>query len=120
MEFNNKYPIYKQLYDIFVKEIITKKLKPGDKFISIREAASKYNLNPNTIVNTFKELEKNNVAITKRGFGTFVTEDLDVIENLISNHFGTIVDEFLEKMISLGYSKEEIISIINERMDKNA
>lgn len=117
MEFNNKYPIYKQLYDLFIQDIISGKMKAGDKFISIRDAANKFNLNPNTIVNTFKELEKNKIAITKRGFGTFLTEDENIIQNIISNHSNDIINEFISKIKNLGLSKEYIINLISERME---
>ncbi|WP_066899321.1 GntR family transcriptional regulator [Streptobacillus notomytis] len=115
MEFNNKYPIYRQLFEIFLSDIINGKLKPGDKFMSIREASIKFNLNPNTVVNAFKELELQKIAVTKRGLGTFVTEDLEILKNLTANHSQTILDDFLSKMYSLGYSNDEIINQIKER-----
>ncbi|CAM3088866.1 GntR family transcriptional regulator [Streptobacillus felis] len=119
MEFDNKYPIYRQLFEMLLSDIINGKLKPGDKFISIREASSKYNLNPNTVTNAFKELELHKIAVTKRGLGTFVTEDTEVLNNLTKKHSEKIVDDFLSKMYSLGYKKDEIISIIHERGEKN-
>ncbi|CAM3163686.1 GntR family transcriptional regulator [Streptobacillus ratti] len=115
MEFNNKYPIYKQLFEIFLSDILSGNLKPGDKFMSIREASIKFNLNPNTVVNAFRELELQKIAVTKRGVGTFVTEDLDILKKLTIKHSGNVLDEFLSKMHSLGFSNEDIIAQIKER-----
>ncbi|WP_156299249.1 GntR family transcriptional regulator [Streptobacillus canis] len=117
MEFDNKYPIYRQLFEMFLSDIINGNLKPGDKFMSIREASSKFNLNPNTVVNAFKELEFQKIAVTKRGLGTFVTEDVEVLKKLTKKHSETIIDEFLNKMYALGYTKKEIINEIKERED---
>lgn len=115
MDFNNNYPIYKQLSDIFIKDIVNNIIKPGDKMISIRDAAIKYKLNPNTIINSFKELENKNILITKRGLGSYITEDDNIINSLKLEYINSIIDDFLEKMNNLGFNNEKIINIILER-----
>lgn len=117
MNFNNKYPIYKQLADIFISDIIAKKIKSGDKLESIRELAIKYNLNVNTVTNAFKYLENLGLTETKRGLGTYITEDLSIIENIKLNKLNELIDEFIDTMKKMGFSKKEIIEKLQEKGD---
>lgn len=115
MNFNNNSPIYKQLCELFILKLINNEINIGDKMISIREAALEYKLNPNTVVNAFKELENKNILITKRGLGSYITEDASIISTLKSEYTHNIVDNFIEKMNKMGFNKEEIKKIIDER-----
>ena len=60
--FDNNIPIYLQLVDMLTIEIISGKLKCGDKLLSVRDYALKYRVNPNTMqkaLNGFNLYRKN-------------------------------------------------------------
>lgn len=75
IEFDNNLPIYLQIMNYLKKEIVTGKLKAGDKIPSVRELAAELQINPNTVQRTFQELEREAVVETKRGLGRYVTSE---------------------------------------------
>lgn len=75
IEFDNNLPIYIQIMNYIKGEIVTGKLKPGDKILSVRELASELQINPNTVQRTFQELEREEIVETRRGMGRYVTSN---------------------------------------------
>lgn len=114
--FDDKMPIYLQIMDIIKKDIITGKLKGGDKLPSVREMASNLKVNPNTLQRAYQELERLGIIYTQRGMGTFVEEDSIMIDNLKKEMSKEIIDSFILSMKSLGFSEREIINAIVEEV----
>ncbi|MBQ2369863.1 MAG: GntR family transcriptional regulator, partial [Peptococcaceae bacterium] len=57
MEFQSNIPIYLQIMDDIKQQIVSGKLKPGDKLASVRDLAMQYGVNPNTMQKALSELE---------------------------------------------------------------
>lgn len=112
MKFNNTVPIYIQIMNLIIEKIVSKELKKGEKLKSVREYAIELSVNVNTVRNAYGELEGKNIIFKKRGIGTFVTEDMDIIEKLKDDLSLSVVNEFIKKMEALGYSKDEILKRI--------
>lgn len=117
-EFNGNLPIYVQIMDFIKKKIISGKLSGGDKMPSVRELSSELKVNPNTIQRAYQELEREELAYTKRGMGRFVTEDEEKISELKKGMASNVLQDFLNEMKELGFKKEEIINMISKCMDK--
>ena len=118
MEFDNNIPIYIQVIDMIKKDIIQGKLAMGEKLPSTRELAVKYHINPNTAGRIYKEMEMQNICFTKRGLGTFVTEDSKVVEVMRESMAEDLVNGFVKEMKDLGFSKEDLISVISSKYEK--
>lgn len=114
-EFNGKSPIYIQIMDLVKKDIVTDKLKCGDKLPSVRDMAGNLKVNPNTLQRAYQELERLGIVYTQRGMGTFVVEDKDIVDTLKNEMAQEIMDSFIFQMNSLGFNEEEIINIIKQR-----
>ncbi|MGP1494243.1 MAG: GntR family transcriptional regulator [Streptobacillus sp.] len=114
MQFNNKKPIYIQIKDTILKSIINKEYSLGDKIESVREIANKFTVNQNTVLNSYKELENENIIILKRGIGYFVTEDDSLIKKIKKDLLNESIQDFLSNMKELGYSLDETIECIKE------
>jgi GntR family transcriptional regulator len=108
-EFNTYRPIYLQLADRIKLLIVSQELKAGEKLQSVRDMALSYNVNPNTIQRTYSELEREGILVTKRGQGTFVTEQ----EEQLADLRGILKEEqilmFVQEMKEMGYNSDEII-----------
>ena len=116
MEYNPTLPIYLQTANAIKRDIVTGKLLPGEKLPSVRDLAVEYTINPNTVSRVYKELESEGVCFTRRGMGTFVTEDSAKIDMLKKEMAGTLIRDFLEGMEQLGYSRHEAITFLeNEK-----
>lgn len=119
--FDDNIPIYLQIMDLIKKDIITGKLRGGDKLPSVREMASSLKVNPNTLQRAYQELERLGIVYTQRGMGTFVEEDINMVSTLKKEMAEEIIDTFIVKMKSLGFTAKEIINSIDKKTkeDKN-
>lgn len=112
MDYKANIPIYLLVIDDIKKRILTGEIKLGDKLPSTRELAVQYTVNPNTAARIYNELEQCGLCYTKRGLGTFVSEDVHLIDTLKAELSSEMIETFISGMTSLGFSKDEIINLI--------
>ena len=115
IKFNSKSPIYLQVINEIKKQLALGEIKPGDKLLSSRELAVLYSINPNTAGRVYKELEALGICFTKRGLGTFVTKEINMIKPIKQDMARDYVIAFITSMRDLGYKKEEIIDILKNK-----
>lgn len=118
MEFNPSLPIYLQVVTAIKRDIVTGKLTLGDKLPSVRELALQYAINPNTASRVYGELENEGVCFTRRGMGTFVTENARKITQMKEEMAQELVTYFIDGMSSLGIGREEAMQFL-ERGEKS-
>lgn len=118
MEFDNNIPIYVQVIGDIKKDIVNGSIVLGEKLPSGRELAFKYKINPNTASRIYKEMEAEEICFTKRGLGTYVTEDVKKIKQIREEMAGSLLDKCIEGMKQLGYTKEDLIDLLEEKFDK--
>lgn len=106
--FHSSLPIYEQIAELIKKRIIRGEISAGEKLPSVREMALEVNVNPNTVQRTYRELEMMKIVETKRGQGTFVTENTDVIDTIRNDMKKQVFEQFTEQMFEMGYTKEDI------------
>ena len=56
MEFEANTPIYLQLIDMIKLQIVSGRLKSGDKLPSVRDLAVEYGVNPNTMQKALSQI----------------------------------------------------------------
>lgn len=117
-EFNASKPIYLQLADRIHRQIISGELKAGEKIPSIRDMGIIYNMNPNTVQRTYSELEREGILETKRGQGTFVSERQDRLVQQREKLKHEQIGQFVLIMQEMGYSAAEILSGLEEYLNK--
>lgn len=117
MEFDNNIPIYLQVINAIKRDMVNGVISLGEKLPSGRDLAFKYKINPNTANRIYKEMEAEDVCFTKRGLGTYVTEDVDKLKKIREEMAGTLLDNFIEGMKQLGFTKEELIQLLEQRFD---
>lgn len=118
MDYDASLPIYLQVIEIIKKDIVSGKRQLGEKLPSTRELAVEMGVNVNTAARIYRELEMMNIAYTKRGIGTFVSESSDLLHVLKSELSEQYVKQFLNHMKGLGYNTSEIQSLIHEEAMK--
>ena len=105
-------PIYAQLIGQIQVNIVSGGVPPGGRLPSVREMAAEAGVNPNTMQRALAELERSGLVYSQRTAGRFVTEDGEIIraarESLAREH----IKRFLAAMADLGYSREEIVSLL--------
>lgn len=115
MDFNNEYPIYLQIVTTIKNNIIAGSIKPGAKLLSVREYASLYKVNPNTMQKALQELEDNKIIYTERTNGKYVTKDTKLINDIKKQNIDSKINTFIQEMADMGLTNDEIIKYIKER-----
>lgn len=105
---NENLPIYMQIMEKIRAAVVSGELAAGQKVASVRELAEEFGVNPNTMQRALSELEREGLLISERTSGRFVTKDTEIIDRARKEAAESIVREFLQKMRSLGYTKEQI------------
>jgi GntR family transcriptional regulator len=109
-DFHASKPIYMQIADKIIQQMVRHELKPGDKLPSVREMAIETGVNPNTIQRTYAELERMAIVETKRGQGTFVVENEKLIQELKIQLQKDVISIFVNNMRELGFSENEMVA----------
>jgi GntR family transcriptional regulator len=112
--FQTDTPIYLQVVEEVKSKILGGQLHPGDKIESVREMASRLEVNPNTIQRAFLELEHQGFIVTQRAVGRFVSEDIDFIESCRQNKIQETIQQFVKEMERYGITKADIIAYLKE------
>lgn len=111
-------PIYLQLVDRINRQIYRGELQLGQKLNSVRDMAIQLGVNPNTMARTYSELESMFVVEAKRGQGTFVTDN----EELILQHKQEMKDEYIQRymhdMEEMGYTPNEMVLSLLEHINR--
>ncbi|QTH44658.1 GntR family transcriptional regulator [Cohnella sp. LGH] len=108
-------PLYEQVLDQVRSSIAKGEIALGDKIPSVRELAQALKINPNTVMRAYQELERDRLTETRRGQGTYITTDMNVVEGIRSRIAEQAIDEFLTKMSSLGFDDGEIDQLLRKK-----
>ena len=117
-KFRSDLPIYSQLVEQIKLGIVSGKLLPGERLMSVRDMATEAGVNPNTMQRALQELERDGMVYSQRTAGRFVTENMQVIERAKKKFAEEQIRSFLEAMKKLGYQREEILSLLKEKEEE--
>ena len=120
MNFDPMTPIWAQVATHLKQRIVTGELPPGSKLPGGRDLALEYGINPNTAARVYQELEKAGLCGTRRGMGTFVTEDTQRIQALREEIMQEAIHQFLQRMENLGVSSAEAAEMVRKEAADNA
>ncbi|HJH65958.1 MAG TPA: GntR family transcriptional regulator [Bacteroides mediterraneensis] len=73
MTFKENKPIYLQIADRIMDEILQNVYKEEGRILSVREYAGVVEVNANTVVRTYDYLQNQGIIYNKRGLGYFVS-----------------------------------------------
>lgn len=118
-ELNSERPIYAQIIEKVMIDIVSGHYQPGEKLPSVRDLASDAAVNPNTMQKALSELERSGLVYSQRTSGRYITEDRTMIENAKKELAHTQIQEFIKKMNQLGMSKEETIALIQSSKEED-
>jgi len=118
-DWNDTQPIYRQLRDEVVAQILDGVLNEGDPLPSVRTVAADYRLNPITVLKGYQELVDEQLVETRRGRGMFVrTGARDLLlqgerEKFLNEQWPRIQ----ETIQRLGLSPEELLNNGEKKKD---
>lgn len=112
--FNTSAPIYLQLCERIKNKIIRGEISSGERLPSVRDLAIDSGVNPNTVQRTYRELEETGVVEKRRGQGTFVTEDQEILQQMRDELKEKHISGFVCEMNEMGYTKAEMLEGLQE------
>jgi len=114
LTFDNNIPIYIQLLEYMKIYLISGVFKCGEKLPSVREFATTFKVNPNTMQKALVELESMNLIYTERTNGKYVTKDQKVIDKLKDEYALTLAESYFNGMKRIGLGKADSIKYLEE------
>ena len=116
--FDNNIPIYIQLLEYIKIYLISGTFQCGERLPSVREFATTFKVNPNTMQKALAELESMKLIYTERTNGKYVTKDKKLIEKLKDEYAMTLAKSFFQGMKRIGLGKADSIQYL-ERMEES-
>lgn len=116
--FSNDKPIFQQLKDIIILEIISGRYKPGDRLEAVRDLAVTAGVNPNTMQRALAEIESTGIIYTKRGDGRYVTENTEIISEIRKTYVTGKTRDFIKRLKTLGLNEKEIIQAVEDALEQ--
>src|SRR5260370_39148187 len=107
-------PVYRQIQDQIRYGIASGLLSPGEQLPTVRALAVELSVNPNTVIKSYSELEREGVLTTEQGSGTFVAAQQPgaLSDENRQAKLESLCLEFLGQAARYGFSSEDIIHAI--------
>ncbi len=124
MDFKSTKGIYLQIVDNLCRQILEGQLKAGDRVASVRDLAADFEVNHNTVMRAYTNLQESGIFDNKRGIGFFVSEKaLELIQATEkANFFSQHLPDFLLKVKLLQLNSTdltELLSVIKNNDHEN-
>jgi len=108
--------VYQQIKQEVRRMILSGEYRPGDQLIPIRELAKQLQVNPNTIVKVYYQLDVEGYIQARPGQGYFVSEmDRDKRSEDYRILFLQLLDDFLLRIGQIGFGPDDLISELKHR-----
>ena len=112
LNFRDSKPIYEQVEDGIRKLVVNNLIAADEKLPSVRELASKYALNPNTISRAYRELEEQGYIYTLNGKGTFVAAN-EKVNDMRKEDLLQQFDELVKELSFLMVPTEQLVERVS-------
>jgi DNA-binding transcriptional regulator YhcF (GntR family) len=117
LDLSSGVPVYRQLIDQVLGAIASGALRSGEQLPTVRQAAVDLEINPNTVIRAYRELEIRGILTTHQGTGTFVSNE-PVEQNGLERQrqLTQFVGDFVARAGAAGFTVQELIDRLNERL----
>jgi GntR family transcriptional regulator len=103
-------PLYRQIIESVKFAIARGELAPGDRLPTVRQLAVDLQVNPNTVIRAYREMEIEGVLDPQQGSGTFVTDVPSEVDELERRRMlDQILTELLARASGYGFTLEEVL-----------
>lgn len=116
MKYNTNIPIYIQIATDIKEQIMSEKLKDGEKLPSIRELSLIYDVSALTAQRAAQQMELEGIIETRKGIGSFVVDQCKskIEKQMVENQ----AHDFIAHMRKMGLSDQAIQDLIREELNR--
>ena len=117
---NSSVPIYEQIKQTIINQIISGEIEENEMLPSIRILARDIKISVMTIKKAYDELEKEGYIVTRQGKGSFVApKNLEIIKKQIQKEIEEHITKIIELSEKCNISKKEIIDLLEFMMESD-
>lgn len=103
-------PIYEQIKNAIINQILTDELKADEMLPSIRSLAQDIKISVMTIKKAYDELEKEGYIITKQGKGSFIApKNLELVREKKQQEIEEYVNKIVDISKKYDFNKQDIL-----------
>ena len=107
-------PIYEQIKNSIIEQIMNDELKEDEMIPSIRNLAQDIKISIMTIKKAYDELETEGYIISRQGKGTFVApKNIELAKDKAQKDIEEYISKIVDISLKFDISNEEIIDIFN-------
>lgn len=107
-------PIYEQIKEAIIKQILNNELQENEALPSIRNLAQDIRISVMTIKKAYDELEKEGYIVSRQGKGTFVApKNLELIKEQKQREIEEHINKIVEIANCYDISKKEILDLFD-------
>lgn len=114
-------PVYRQLIDQVRAGVAAGALAAGDQLPTVRQLAVDLEINPNTVMRAYRELELGGLLETHQGTGTFITDrKMEQKAAERERQLIQMVGEFAARAGAAGFTVEDLIERLRDLLPSPA
>jgi GntR family transcriptional regulator len=120
MDFKSSKGIFLQIADNICHQILEGQLQPGDRVPSVRDLAAEFEVNHNTVMRAYANLQEAGIFDNKRGIGFFISDKaIELVkESQKAAFFNQQLPDFLLKVKLLKLNSTDLKELVTE-INKN-
>jgi GntR family transcriptional regulator len=108
-------PVYRQLIDQVRAGVASRSLTAGDQLPTVRQLAVDLEINPNTVMRAYRELELGGLLETHQGTGTFISDKkLERKSAERDRQLSQIAGDSAARAGAAGFTVEDLIERLRE------
>jgi GntR family transcriptional regulator len=114
-------PVYRQIMDQVLGSIAAGRLVDGDQLPTVRQLAVDLQINPNTVIRAYRELEIRGFLDTQQGSGTFITPQLVAQDDDERRRkLDMIVSDCVARAGAEGFTVKQVLDRLAEQKGKRS
>lgn len=114
-------PLYDQIATRIRVAVAAGDLSPGDSLPSVRQLAKRLRINPATVVQAYRELEREGFVEMRQGAGSFIREvEAPRRKKARTRQAERLVREMFRQAARLGLDREELAAALKKELGGSA
>jgi GntR family transcriptional regulator len=108
-------PVFRQIIDQVQAGIATGSLGYGDQLPTVRQVAVDLEINPNTVLRAYREMEIRGIVDSQQGMGTFIaSRKMEQSKAERERALSQLVSEFASRAGAGGFTLQELINALRD------
>jgi GntR family transcriptional regulator len=115
LDLHSGVPVFRQIIDQVQAGIAAGTLRYGDQLPTVRQVAVDLQINPNTVLRAYREMEIRGTVNSQQGMGTFIaSRKIDQSKAERERALTQLVGEFISRAGAGGFTLQELMDALRD------